>query len=61
MTTAEPSERQLRNMREQITEARTSLAVARLDGGYKQIRFWLDRTNLLLERLHQVTHVPESR
>lgn len=45
------SERTLRAMREQLTEASQKLAQARKDGNYKTIRFWIDRENLLLDRL----------
>jgi hypothetical protein len=46
------SERAHRSLCEQISEAQQRLAAARLDGNYRQIRFWLDRENLLLDRLN---------
>ena len=49
-----PSPEQLR-LHLQIREAQHGLAAAREDGNYKQIRFWLDRRELLLDRLGQMT------
>jgi hypothetical protein len=52
------TERALRTMREQLCEVSVKLAAARREGGYKQIRFWLDRREDLLERLALMTKQP---